>query len=45
MTKEEIKAEIARLQRLLAQMEEEEKDNYPHKQLDLFGNGLEGDNM
>ena len=36
MTKEEIKAEIARLQELLRQMEENEEMNTPHKQLELF---------
>lgn len=36
MTKEEIKTEIKRLQELLARMEEEEKLDYPHKQLNLF---------
>lgn len=36
MTKEEIKAEIRRLQELLAKMEEDEKLDYPHKQLNLF---------
>lgn len=36
MTKEEIKAEIKRLQELLARMEEEEKLDFPHKQLELF---------
>lgn len=36
MTKEEIKAEIKRLQELLEKMEEEEKLDFPHKQLDLF---------
>lgn len=36
MTKEEIKAEIARLQALLKQMEDDEEINYPHKQLELF---------
>lgn len=36
MTKEEIKAEIARLQALLKQMENEDELNYPHKQLNLF---------
>lgn len=36
MTKEEIKAEIKRLQELLAGMEEGEKLDFPHKQLDLF---------
>lgn len=36
MTKEEVKAEIKRLQELLARMEEEEKLDYPHKQLELF---------
>jgi hypothetical protein len=36
MNKDEVKAEIKRLQELLARMEEEEKDNYPHKQLNLF---------
>ena len=36
MTKEEIKAEIKRLQELLARMEEEEKLDFPHKQLNLF---------
>ena len=32
MTKEEIKAEIKRLQELLDKMEEEEKLDFPHKQ-------------
>jgi len=36
MTKEEIKAEIKRLQELLARMEEDEKLDFPHKQLELF---------
>ena len=36
MTKDEIKAEIRRLQELLAKMEEEEKLDFPHKQLNLF---------
>lgn len=36
MTKEEIKAEIKRLQELLAMMEEDEKLDSPHKQLNLF---------
>lgn len=36
MTKEEIKSEIKRLQELLARMEEEEKLDFPHKQLNLF---------
>ena len=36
MTKEEIKAEIKRLQDLLARMEEEERLDFPHKQLNLF---------
>lgn len=36
MTKDEIKAEIRRLQELLARMEEEEKIDFPHKQLNLF---------
>ena len=36
MTKEEIKAEIKRLQELLARMEENEKLDFPHKQLNLF---------
>ena len=36
MTKEEIKAEISRLQELLRQMEAEEEMNTPHKQLNLF---------
>jgi hypothetical protein len=36
MTKEEVKAEIKRLQELLARMEEEEKLDFPHKQLNLF---------
>ena len=36
MTKEEVKAEIKRLQELLAGMEEEEKLDFPHKQLNLF---------
>ena len=36
MTKEDIKAEITRLQELLRQMEAEEEMNIPHKQLNLF---------
>lgn len=36
MTKEEIKSEIKRLQEILARMEEEEKLDFPHKQLNLF---------
>jgi hypothetical protein len=36
MTKDEIKAEILRLQELLAKMEEEEELDFPHKQLNLF---------
>lgn len=36
MTKDEIKAEIKRLQELLARMEEEEKLDFPNKQLNLF---------
>lgn len=36
MTKDEIKAEIKRLQELLARMDEEEKLDFPHKQLNLF---------
>jgi hypothetical protein len=36
MTKDEIKAEIKRLQELLARIEEEEKLDFPHKQLNLF---------
>jgi len=36
MTKDEIKAEIKRLQELLARMEEDEKLDFPHKQLNLF---------
>lgn len=36
MNKDEIKAEIKRLQELLARMEEEEKLDFPHKQLNLF---------
>lgn len=36
MTKDEIKAEIRRLQELLAKMEEDEKLDSPHKQLELF---------
>lgn len=33
MTKDEIKAEIKRLQELLSRMEEEERLDSPHKQL------------
>ena len=36
MTKDDIKAEIKRLQELLSRMEEEEKLDFPHKQLNLF---------
>ena len=36
MTKDELKAEIRRLQELLARMEEEERLEFPHKQLNLF---------
>lgn len=36
MTKDEIKAEIKRLQEILARMEDEEKLDFPHKQLELF---------
>lgn len=36
MTKEEIKAEIKRLQELLARMEEEERLDSLHKQLNMF---------
>lgn len=36
MTKDEIKAEIKRLQEILARIEEEEKLDFPHKQLNLF---------
>lgn len=36
MTKDEIKAENRRLQELLAKMDEEEKLDFPHKQLNLF---------
>ena len=36
MTKEDVKAEIKRLQELLARMEEDEKLDFPHKQLNLF---------
>lgn len=36
MTKEEIKAEIKRLQEILDKMEEDEKLDFPHKQLKLF---------
>ena len=36
MTKEEIKAEIKRLQELLDKMDEDEKLDFPHKQLNLF---------
>ena len=36
MTKDEVKAEIKRLQELLARIEEEEKLDFPHKQLNLF---------
>lgn len=36
LSKEAIKAEISRLQGMLDAMEEEEKNNTPHKQLNLF---------
>ena len=36
MTKEEVKAEIKRLQELLDKMDEDEKLDFPHKQLNLF---------
>lgn len=35
-TKDELKSEISRLQAMLSRMEEEEKDNIPHMQLNLF---------
>lgn len=35
-TRDSLRAEIARLQGILAAMDEEEDMNYPHKQLNLF---------
>lgn len=36
MTKDDVKAEIKRLQELLEKMDEDEKLDFPNKQLNLF---------